>query len=237
MSGDTLFSAGFDWSDDVATDATPVATPASATTTAAPATLSQPAATVAATPGEALFSGDFDWSAPDVASVASVAAEAKVPEAVAVSRPISGTPVATPETADFCGVQADSHERVADVASVAGWREGVELLTRGRCPKGYDPRRWRQLVADARALVQNWGPDFHAQGWTTLEVFGVNPDPRRRGKGSRGLLPVLQGRAVEAVDRDTALIRAGRVDRQTYQRRLVAPGGVPVWERVLGARQ
>lgn len=214
MSGDTLFSAGFDWGDDVAADATPVATA-----------------------GEALFSGDFDWSAPAVASVASVAAPGTDARSVADGAQIAATDRATPEMADFCGSAPLSAGAVAGVATVAVWREGVELLTRGRCPEGIDPRRWRQIVSDARALVQNWGPDFHAQGWTTLEVFGVNPDPRRRGKGSRGLVALLKGRAVEAIDADTATIRAGRVDLQTYQRRLVASGGVPVWDWVLGARQ
>lgn len=82
---------------------------------------------------------------------------------------------------------------------------------------------------DARLVLQNWGSDLVALGWSTLDVFGVNRDPRHRRLDIPGLVYLLHGRPVEAIDRDTALIRATRNDTMTFRRSLVAPGGVPVW--------
>jgi hypothetical protein len=168
-----------------------------------------------------LFGGDFGWNSPAVATVS----------------PDAATKPATPETAVFCGVEAQTDPHVANVASVAAWKLGVERLSAGRRPANFNPRAWNILVSDARLLLQNWGADFVKLGWTTLEVFGVNRDPRARRLDIPGLLPVLHGRPVEAIDADTALIRANIRDTLTYQRKLVFPGGVPVWDWVGEARQ
>lgn len=240
MNDDTLFSAGFDWSDDVASGATRVEAAARSPNASSRPALSQPVATHDATPGSALFSGDFGWSPDAVASVASVAETEGQRLERLLSQPITpvlATPPATLEMADFCGFEGGAAPAVAGVASVAAWREGVELLSRSRCPQTVDPRRWRELVADARALLQNWGAELLGFGWTTLEVFGVNRDPRHRRLDIPGLLPVLRGRPVVAVDRDTATIRANRADLQTFQRQLVFRGGLPVWGWVEGAHQ
>lgn len=90
---------------------------------------------------------------------------------------------------------------------------------------------------DARMLLQNWGADLIGMGWTTLEVFGVNRNPASRRLDVPGLIHFLHGRQVEAIDADTALIRENRRDTMTFQRRLVAPGGVPIWNWTGEARQ
>lgn len=227
MSGD-LFSAGFAW-DDVAPDATAAATRSCEYAGTGTAPASQPRATATATAEDGDFAGGFAWSDGDVAGVAGVAAGPSTPEGVAVSQPSRATAVATPETADFCGVEGEFLAAVAPVASVADWAAQVARLREGRPPEGIDGLAWRRLISDARALIGNWGADLIRAGWTTVEVFGVNPDPRARRLDRVGLCRLLKGRPVEAIDGETALIRVSATDMHTFHRRLVAPGGVPFW--------
>lgn len=228
MTGD-LFSAGFAW-DDVAPAATPPATRSPAPAAAPAAPLSQVAATPAATLDAPSFSGGFAWGADGVASVAGVANGGAGGEVSQDRVAVHATPAATPESPDFRGVQAPIAPAVANVASVANWAAGVERMARGYCPDGLRETEWRQMVMDARSTLQNWGADFIALGWTTLEVFGVNRNPRARRLDIPGLVYLLHGRPVEAIDRNTATIRANPRDCMTFQRGLVAPGGIPIWE-------
>lgn len=228
MSAASLFSAGFAW-DGVADDATPIATPPPAPTPARSATVSHDAATVFATPS----TSGFAWDDGAVAGVEAGAARRDVSQAPVAA---GATPDATPKTVDFRPFATLGGASVADVASVANWSEGVATLSRGRCPDGLTPETWREIQLDARLVLQNWGTDLLALGWSTLDVFGVNRDPRHRRLDIPGLVYVLHGRPVEAIDRDTALIRATKTDTLTFHRRLVADGGVPVWSWVGGER-
>ncbi|WP_157035741.1 hypothetical protein [Sphingobium chungbukense] len=108
----------------------------------------------------------------------------------------------------------------------------VERAARSRAPDGITDMAWRALVMDARMLLQNWGTDLFGLGWTTLEIFGVARQPGMRRLDVVGLVYLLRGNAVEAIDRDTALIRVTPRDTLTFQRKLVAGGGVPLWKWV-----
>lgn len=223
-----MFSAGFAW-DGVADDATPVATPSHAPIPARSSAVSHDAATAFATAP----SSGFAWEDGAVAGVATGGAPRNASQTAAVA---GATPDATPKTADFRASAPLGGASVADVASVANWSEGVAILSRGRCPDGLRTETWREIQMDARLVLQNWGSDLVALGWTTLEVFGVNRDPRHRRLDIPGLVYLLHGRPVEAIDRDTALIRATKNDTMTFRRRLVAEGGIPVWAWVGGQR-
>lgn len=232
MIGGDLFSAGFAWADDATG-------PSESRPTPEPV-VSQVAATARATPETPDFSANFAWESDAVANVAAVAEKGVGNSEAPLSQEgvaNAATPDATPETTVFCGSEPRSTHSVASVASVANWKIGVDLMANARAPDGMQVRAWRELVMDARILLQNWGPDLVALGWTTLEVFGVNPNWRHRRLDVPGLAYLLRGRPVEALDRDTALIRANRVDTMTFQRRLIAAGGVPVWDWIEGARQ
>lgn len=164
-----------------------------------------------------LFGGDFGWVAePEAAAVATVS-------------PVGATKAATKKPAENCGVEAPPATQVADIATVASWRAGVETLMASRPPANFTPQAWKILVADAQMLLRTWGKDFADLGWTTLEVFGVNRSPAHRRLDIPGVLTFLRGNMVEAIDRDTALIRVNANDTHTFHRRMVAAGGVPVW--------
>lgn len=236
MTEGDLFSAGFAW-DDVTADATSIATPSKPAVSQASAALSQGVATPVATGHAPGFAADFSWGGDSVASVASVATGDVYGTVSQTAAQTFATANATQETADFCASAPNIDHAVADVASVANWTIGIERLSGARCPAELNPATWRGLVMDARMLLQNWGGDLISMGWTTLEVFGVNRSPAARRLDVPGLIYFLKGRQVEAIDADTALIRENRRDTMTFQRRLVAPGGVPIWNWTGEARQ
>lgn len=165
-----------------------------------------------------LFGGDYGWS---------------TTPSEQVSQPMSpewATNGATSKTAENCGFEAITKAGVASVASVALWNEGIERLSRARRPESIEPRAWNMLVADARMLAQLWGAEFAAHGWSTLDIFGVTPQPKGRRLDIIGLISLLHGRPVDAVDADTATIRNVRGAPNRFYRRLRAAGAVAVWE-------
>jgi hypothetical protein len=230
MPGD-LFSAGFAW-DNVADVATPIATSLKPSPGTPARAMSQLPATPFATPDEPTFSGNFGWSDDDVASVADVAKIGGGQGESQNATPQVATSVATPEIADFEAFSIATSPRVADVASVANWTFAIERAARARAPSGMAELAWRGLLMDARLIVQNWGEDLISLGWSTVEVFGAPAQPEHRRIDVVGLAPMLRGRAVEAIDQDTALIRATPRDTMTFHRMQIAPGGVPFWDWV-----
>ena len=158
-----------------------------------------------------LFNAGFVWSddAP-VASAATLGATSETP---------GNLPQNTPTAA--C---------VADVATVAGWSKAVRSLERGSPPDGLSGAEWRRLCADARSVAVLYAADLLALGWTTLEIFGTNGNPRHRRVDRLGLVALLEGRTVECFDADTATIRTGSLDRTRFYRRLMATGGIRIWD-------
>lgn len=109
----------------------------------------------------------------------------------------------------------------------SGWADGVAILRRSPALKFYHGK-WRRMVRDARSFLSLWGEDAAALGWSTLDIFGVNPDPAHGRYDRLGLVILLDGRAVEALSADSATIGDGR-GHTTFYRRLRAQGAVPVW--------
>lgn len=167
-----------------------------------------------------LFGGNFGWAAEPAS------------QSVAAVSPNLATFRATEKIAENCAFEPHAVGDVANVASVAPWKAGIERLSLGRRPDLIDVRAWNLLVSDARMLLQNWGAEFAEYGWSTLDVFGVPVRPRGRRLGISGLISLLQGRPVDAVDVDTATIRNVRGEPNRFYRRLRADGAVPVWEWV-----
>ena len=213
---ETLFSTGFAWGDDegVATPATPVATRRAARL-------------------KAQKTGNSDVSGGAVAPVADVAeTEGKRLERLLSQpmSPMSATRGATPKTADLCGLQTDSLARVAPVASVADWVAGVDAMQAARVLPNLYHGRWRAVVRDSLSFLRLWADDAIKAGWTTLDVFGVNPDPSHGRYDRLGLVVLLAGQPIQSLDSEIALIGPARQTPTTFRRRLRAGGAVPLWE-------
>lgn len=243
MEGD-LFSAGFAWgADPVAPVATDDATPKHRGGAAVPSNSKGPVARPATpdatragcrrAPEEA---GGLAFSGGAVASVASVAETEGQRLERLLSQPIvavPATPVATARTAVFCGADGGAAARVAPVATVAEWRDGVERMRRVRpAPNPYHTK-WRTLFQDAVSFLNLWADDAVRLGWSALDAFGGNPDPAHGRYDRLGLVILLAGRPIQCLDSDCAYI--GKDSLPTvYRRALRAAGGVPVWQWVGG---
>jgi hypothetical protein len=94
----------------------------------------------------------------------------------------------------------------------------VSLLAalHSKCPEFVETDRWQQAVRDADCLLQKWGAQAHALGWTTRELFGLHPIPERPTPtfrrlsryDSTGLIWLLQGRPVIALTENEAAIQS-----------------------------
>lgn len=213
---ETLFSTGFAWGDDegVATAATPVATRAAARTKAQKVT-------------------ETHLKPASVAGVAGVAeTEGQRLERLLSQpmSPMSATRGATPKTADLCGIQTDSLGGVAPVASVADWIAGVDAMQAARVLPNLYHGQWRAVVRDALSFLRTWADDAIKAGWTTLDVFGVNPNPSHGRYDRLGLVVLLAGQPIQSLDSEIALIGGARQTPTTFRRRLRAGGAVPLWE-------
>lgn len=243
---DDLFSAGFAWSDGVATSATPDATsfvlePPQADAFEGPLR-SDGVAGVAAVAGVAKGEGEelsrrlMTPLAGHVATVATVASESAYSDNPLETRDfvwVSQEPAATRATPV---ATVNGQDSAGQASTVAAWSEGVARLRNSPEVRFYHGR-WYQMVADARAFLSLWANDALAAGWSTLDVFGVNPDPSHARYDRLGLVTLLRGRAVQELGPDSVTIGNSHKDTTTYYRRRRAPGGVPVWQWCLEGSQ
>lgn len=240
------FSAGFAWTAGVADTATPEATPFTLDRVEADAWPSPrmrgTVAGVAAVAGVAIGEGEelrrrlTTPLACHVAGVATVAHNDSDGCKSLSSRGFSwvshngggepATDVATPA----------GQNAAITTASVAGWSEGVARLRQSPQVRFYHGR-WYQMVTDARSFLTLWANDALASGWSTLDVFGVNPDPSHGRCDRLGLVTLLRGRPVQELGPDSATIGGSHKDTTTFYRRRRASGAVPVWQWCLDVPQ
>lgn len=134
--------------------------------------------------------------------------------------------------ADFRQFQRERAKSVTTVTAFSGncsWSEGVERLQALPPPTFLRPDRWEELVFDATRFLREWGGDAQAAGWRTVDVFGCYPDPQARRLDNAGLIILLHGRRVLALNDTTATIDAGGRDIQTFQRGFERAQAVPLW--------
>ncbi len=53
------------------------------------------------------------------------------------------------------------------------WTAALATINASRAPAGFDPDRWRYVLADARWLCRYHGPAAAALGWTASDLFGL----------------------------------------------------------------
>ncbi len=111
------------------------------------------------------------------------------------------------------------------------WVQGVaDLLAMPPHPDWPEPR-WRTLQEDTLAFLGEWACQAHRLGWDTPDLFGVhNEAPHARFDGM-GLVPLLDGRPIVAITKDSAVITVASGGVQIYRRRATWPEGCClIWE-------
>jgi hypothetical protein len=115
-----------------------------------------------------------------------------------------------------------------DAGIPSEWTEGFASLQTMSPPAGWPQSRWMSMVDDAGHFLDRWAATAAALGWTTCDLFGAHPAAPWQKIDSIGLLPLINGAAVEAITEDSATLRLTSGARQRYFRRST-PGIVPIW--------
>ncbi len=91
---------------------------------------------------------------------------------------------------------------------------------------------WRTLQDDALRFIREWAGQARRLGWESADLFGVHPTMPTVRFDCMGLVPLLQGRAVSALTKDSAAIKTASGRSLTFRRRASPPAErCLVWER------
>jgi hypothetical protein len=120
--------------------------------------------------------------------------------------------------------KAAVHNPQYDFGRICRFGRSFDELER-RCPDQVDIADWQQAVEDARRFLARWGEPAEALPWTSADLFGLAPVPKRRPANYRrlsrydltGLLWLLKGRRVVALTGNIAAIQAGAGAILTYR--------------------
>ncbi len=112
------------------------------------------------------------------------------------------------------------------------WVQGVADLLVMPPHQDWHENDWRTLQDDARRFLKEWAGQAHHLGWTALDLFGVHPTAPAARFDCMGLVPLLRGRAVSALTKDSAAIKAASGGSLTFRKRTSPPAErCLIWER------
>jgi hypothetical protein len=128
-------------------------------------------------------------------------------------------------------VEDATNERAAigefDAGIPRAWAEGFARLDRQQPLAGYSDSQWRQIIDDSGRFLDSWGPKAAGLVWTVADVFGLDPRSPRNRYDAMGLVFLIGGGQITALDERSATIQR-KHSKLTYTRCLRA--GVCLWE-------
>jgi hypothetical protein len=110
------------------------------------------------------------------------------------------------------------------------WTIGVDRLRSHPSPPGFSPRAWHQFRLDAQALLQSYGLQLAALGWSTIHLFGLHRTHPVVRVDASGVARFLHGGTVIGLSDMHVRIRRPTGSELTYRRIPPQPGVVPAWE-------
>ena len=87
------------------------------------------------------------------------------------------------------------------------WAEGFARLNCASPIRGFSAETWQRLINDGGVFLDLWGNEASALGWTVADVFGVDPTVPAARFDRMGLIPLINGGAVAAIDATSATIK------------------------------
>jgi hypothetical protein len=105
----------------------------------------------------------------------------------------------------------------------------AKKLAQTPCPSGLDPQLWRNVIVDAKRLIEEgWAHSALELGWTLLDLFGAVP-AKSGNPDADGLAVKIAGRRVLVMSATCATIKDGETTRSIIYRSSNA-GAVLLWE-------
>jgi hypothetical protein len=97
---------------------------------------------------------------------------------------------------DRADAEGDWQERAAivefDASIPRQWAEGFAKLCTMPRPLAFSQRRWARIVNDAGHFIDRWAHTVAMLGWTTEEIFGVDPTAPEACQFGRGLVSLIR---------------------------------------------
>ena len=149
---------------------------------------------------------------------------AKVAKPAKVLQPAGSTLAAL---ATLAGVTPQTPKSTANLP--ADWIDGLAKLRAMPCPASVRPDRWRQVTGDAARFVADWGVSAAALGWETLDLFGCHPLAPDQRFDCMGVVWLMTGVSIVAVDTDAIAMRTKSGARQMFYRSRTPSRGIPMW--------
>jgi hypothetical protein len=84
------------------------------------------------------------------------------------------------------------------------------------CPENIPAERWHQFVDDAGLFLDLWGSEAERLGWTSADLFGLDPVKPMQRYDRQGVVWMLKGEAVIELTANAARLSGGL----TFYRRL-----------------
>jgi hypothetical protein len=118
------------------------------------------------------------------------------------------------------------------IAAPPLWDEGCAALRAMPSPPGFPLDRWRGIIDATGTFLDHWAAEAIRCGWSDLDVFGCHNTAPTARRDAMGLLMLLDGCEVAAIDAEGAdLVTVGSA-RQRFRCRSLPPGTVLLWQLV-----
>ena len=110
------------------------------------------------------------------------------------------------------------------------WAEGYAALRAMPPPPGFPLDRWRGIIEATGTFLGCWAAEAIRCGWSNLDVFGCHDTAPTARRDAMGLLMLLDGCEVAAIDAEGADLVTISSVRQRFRRRPLPPETVALWE-------
>lgn len=125
-------------------------------------------------------------------------------------------------------------ERAALIEFGAGvpraWAEGFARLDLATPADGFDLDHWRTLIDDGGKFLDKWGTQAAKLGWSAEDVFGVHPLAPATRYDTAGLILLIDGGEVVAIDAKSASIKTMGSGSILIYLRKPRQGAITLWE-------
>jgi hypothetical protein len=100
-----------------------------------------------------------------------------------------------------------------------------------RPPPGFTAERWKQMVAAMERFADKHAAEAISLGWTTEDLFGLNPHAPATRYDGRGLAAFLsETDRIVSLSADAAVIESPSGSKLTFRRDRSGAPSVPAWK-------